>query len=721
MAAWEDKRVHRVAILIVALLSLGLCLPVVADVTDDVPFDHWAYDAVQTLVDEGIIIGYPDGTFKGDRAMTRYEFAMAVARLLDQIPSAEELRGPQGPVGPPGVAGAAGAAGGTGPAGPQGPVGPRGPGLTEEQIRQIVARMADEFRKEIDQVKKDLDALEGKIGDLDTRITALENRKVLNPIGWLNYRLGLVGERFLNRMGAEVIPIVGVPPLVNSPNRPGESDLFASEFDTLTAILGVEGDITEEVAGRITFKINESPNALGLFEVRGNPEQWWLDEAWISFDTDWLHPTHWTIGRQFQSYGLGLLVNNERLSQQGVRYESAFGDLDVDIFLGMATYDGVFSTGEAFGKGVFGMTGEPTGGGGQYAQDYFPPMYGDLAIPGFGGPLFWYGPMASAFGVSKFGPLDPGATNDGFMSADLTYNINDDWSIGGSYLASGLGEETGWSAHLAGDLWGRKLSAEYAVMIEDAFGNAPLARLALPPAFRRGSPLLGTAQENPDALLVNLELWNNDDCSFRTYWSMTDYGFNPYYSSLHPYYELLDNRSQNFGYAWERWLNNPVVAHNLEAVGGYLNLTWDSCPIELAYHRLLDRDTPAVLPDVPALVLNPLVLNPLGARYDFGISYDQLWSAKVTKEVARGVNITFTYAHQHANDNYASNMPIGLPLAPIQDLGGGRPVGMIAPFPGLGPIAITGPPFAGLIPYYGFHRTPFPDLDLLQAAVTIGF
>ncbi|MBM3501823.1 MAG: S-layer homology domain-containing protein, partial [Armatimonadetes bacterium] len=51
---------------------------------ETVPFDHWAYDAVQKLVDAGIIIGYPKtNDFKGDRAMTRYEFAMAVSRLMD--------------------------------------------------------------------------------------------------------------------------------------------------------------------------------------------------------------------------------------------------------------------------------------------------------------------------------------------------------------------------------------------------------------------------------------------------------------------------------------------------------------------------------------------------------------------------------------------------------------------------------------------------------------
>jgi hypothetical protein len=37
----------------------------------DVPADHWAYQAVDTLQKAGIVIGYPDGTYGGKRAMTR--------------------------------------------------------------------------------------------------------------------------------------------------------------------------------------------------------------------------------------------------------------------------------------------------------------------------------------------------------------------------------------------------------------------------------------------------------------------------------------------------------------------------------------------------------------------------------------------------------------------------------------------------------------------------
>jgi hypothetical protein len=48
----------------------------------DLPAGHWAYGAVAKLAAAGIVDGYPDGTFKGDRTMTRYEMAQIVAKAL---------------------------------------------------------------------------------------------------------------------------------------------------------------------------------------------------------------------------------------------------------------------------------------------------------------------------------------------------------------------------------------------------------------------------------------------------------------------------------------------------------------------------------------------------------------------------------------------------------------------------------------------------------------
>ncbi|HYM92425.1 MAG TPA: S-layer homology domain-containing protein [bacterium] len=68
-------------------LVLAMIAPAFAQPFADTPTNHWAYDAIAELAAKGLIEGYPDGTFKGDRAMTRYEMAMVVARLLARIES----------------------------------------------------------------------------------------------------------------------------------------------------------------------------------------------------------------------------------------------------------------------------------------------------------------------------------------------------------------------------------------------------------------------------------------------------------------------------------------------------------------------------------------------------------------------------------------------------------------------------------------------------------
>lgn len=75
----------QLAAVLAAILSLTLVAPALAQPFADVPTDHWAYDAIAELAAKGLIEGYPDGAFRGDRAATRYELAMVVARLLARI------------------------------------------------------------------------------------------------------------------------------------------------------------------------------------------------------------------------------------------------------------------------------------------------------------------------------------------------------------------------------------------------------------------------------------------------------------------------------------------------------------------------------------------------------------------------------------------------------------------------------------------------------------
>lgn len=73
------------AFLKAAIAACFACAAVTASAANpftDVSSDDWAYQAVASLSDEGVIDGYPDGTFRGDKHVTRYEIAQIVARLM---------------------------------------------------------------------------------------------------------------------------------------------------------------------------------------------------------------------------------------------------------------------------------------------------------------------------------------------------------------------------------------------------------------------------------------------------------------------------------------------------------------------------------------------------------------------------------------------------------------------------------------------------------------
>ena len=143
--------------LIVALISLFVSVAAFAQsgiensgVYSDVPESHWAYDAVMFLTGKGILEGQSYEKYNGGVSVTRYELAVALARLYQDFESKdvpqnvnnlydliandpvlksvlEGAQGPQGPEGPRGPEGQPGPAGQPGPEGPRGPEGQPGP------------------------------------------------------------------------------------------------------------------------------------------------------------------------------------------------------------------------------------------------------------------------------------------------------------------------------------------------------------------------------------------------------------------------------------------------------------------------------------------------------------------------------------------------------------------------------------------------------------------
>ncbi len=79
----EGKTMKR-SIILAAAMALST-VAVSANPFSDVPFSHWAYDSVNKLAAKGILQGYPDGRYKGNQTVTRYQLAMTTAKMLANV------------------------------------------------------------------------------------------------------------------------------------------------------------------------------------------------------------------------------------------------------------------------------------------------------------------------------------------------------------------------------------------------------------------------------------------------------------------------------------------------------------------------------------------------------------------------------------------------------------------------------------------------------------
>jgi hypothetical protein len=205
-----------------SVLAISLTAPSKAQdakLFQDVPQSHWAYESVSDLQTKGILLGYPDGYFRGKRPLTRYEFAVALERMLKNLPP-----GPVGPAGSAGVAGPAGADGAQGP-----------PGVTPEELAAF-RRLADEFRNELTQIG-------ANVRDINSRLDAL-SRDVADLRDQFNRMVKFGGDFFVGvRSDRSRVPFFDYSGAVRSPNPDHFSNVDAVHDFHLTAKANLPGGV----------------------------------------------------------------------------------------------------------------------------------------------------------------------------------------------------------------------------------------------------------------------------------------------------------------------------------------------------------------------------------------------------------------------------------------------------------------------------------------------
>lgn len=108
----------------------------------DLPKDHWAFKDVNFLIHQGYMEGYPDGTFKGRKVVTRYDVALVLGRILRKI----EEKG-------------------------------KSTNEATESERAALARLTKEFKDELGLLGVRVDSLERRMSDTEGRVQGLESSK----------------------------------------------------------------------------------------------------------------------------------------------------------------------------------------------------------------------------------------------------------------------------------------------------------------------------------------------------------------------------------------------------------------------------------------------------------------------------------------------------------------------------------------------------------------
>ena len=157
----------KTTILLIFAIALMCVAPAFAQegAFTDVPGDHWAYDAVNTLQNAGLVQGYPNGTFQGKRTLSRYEFSMVIARMLPLIGQTNTAGIPTGFVKQSNLDNTL--------SGYVKKSDLPAIGASKADL-DAVRKLVDEFRDEIAALGVDVDSVKRDVASLTTRVEALE-------------------------------------------------------------------------------------------------------------------------------------------------------------------------------------------------------------------------------------------------------------------------------------------------------------------------------------------------------------------------------------------------------------------------------------------------------------------------------------------------------------------------------------------------------------------
>jgi len=489
----------------------------------DVPRGHWAYAAIDRLSQAGIIEGLPNGNYAGNKPMTRYEFAVAIARLLDRLNT---------PVSQGGLQGIQGERGPQGETGPQGANAPNT--ITREEVNDLLAALRREFADELARLGVRVDALENRVSNLENRVNA-PARVTVTP-------------SFLTRHGTATyisqVPVRGQNG-VYGPAQAGRTivnnNTFAGGGATLprppyTAFPKRDTRVANEKYSytdfelRLTDRITDRLSVTGALRSLGsNQEDPWtgdapglgaaayVREAYAVADLSdrsflGINGLTGILGRQRTKIGQGLLYDNDLSPTDQLHGAFNIGPVSINGFIGTNNNQTLTGTGN-----------HPylTSGAVQYVGVRNNPAVSP-ALQGDPGQLFGLSPNAARSGaVVGF----PGADTVNFLDdneAALRAGFNlfriagQPVSIGVTRQFDGVANQKGDSADITIPLFNRTIGFEYVRQRQYAYG--------------------GRAQGNPHAYNLTIPLFRSRVLDLNYAYGKADNDFEYFVSSAtNPY------------------------------------------------------------------------------------------------------------------------------------------------------------------------------------------
>jgi hypothetical protein len=304
MTAWWKACLFGVLAAVSALL---LAAPALANGFDDVPEDHWAYDALDYLQEAGLVEGYPDGTFKGDRSFTRYEMAMVIARVFTKMQDFQ-----------------ASIESGTGQASGD---------VDNKEVYARLDRLSDEFRDELTSLGARVTAVE----DEQVRLRGdVDDLKQLIKDSGLSGDMRVRGGTFFNTGSHTVGTDIGWESAFRL------NYMFQPERNTDVRLSLMAWESDGLIGSYVTPGLNnEQPGQVATppYGMRTSGSSFLIDEMNVRYRWDNAPNVlgkcpEITIGRQYFSQGeFGLAGDNGFRSNFGIRYDTCFG-ANFDGYLG---------------------------------------------------------------------------------------------------------------------------------------------------------------------------------------------------------------------------------------------------------------------------------------------------------------------------------------------------------------------------------------------------